>query len=92
MLKIILVFLFILAVLLFIPSFRAWFLEGLKELSDRLLLLFLSLTSGFERELTGHGRSEQKVWREQRLRNLRGLTLRSRQRFEKSSSDDSQRS
>ncbi|MGH7846202.1 MAG: hypothetical protein ACREQW_13675 [Candidatus Binatia bacterium] len=92
MLKILLVFLFILGVLLFIPAFRAWFLEELKELSDRLLLLFLSWTSGFERELTGDGRTEQKLWREQRLRNLRGLTLRSRQKFAKSSPDDFKRS
>jgi hypothetical protein len=92
MLKIILVFLLVLAVLLFIRSFRAWFLEELKEISDRLLLLFLSWTSGFERELTGDGRSEQELWRAQRLRNLRGLTLRLRRQSEESPSNGSQRS
>ncbi len=71
-------------VLLFVHPIRQWLLEEIKELSDRLLLLFLLLTSRFEDELTEDGRAEQKLWREQRLRNLRGLTLRSRHRFEKS--------
>jgi hypothetical protein len=73
----------VLAALLFLRSFREWLLEEIKELSDRLLLLFLLLTSRFESELTDDGRREQKLWRAQRLRNLRGLALRSRQRFEK---------
>jgi hypothetical protein len=77
MLKIILALLFVVMVLLFIPSFSAWFLER---------------TSGFEGELTRDGGIEQKLWREQRSRNLRGLTLRSHQRFEKSPPDGSQRS
>jgi len=72
----------ILVALLFLRPFRDW-LEEIKELSDRLLLLFLLLTSRFESELTDDGRREQKLWREQRLRNLRGLALRSRQRFDK---------
>jgi hypothetical protein len=73
----------VLAALLFLKPFRDWLLEEIKELSDRFLLLFLLLTSGFESELTDDGRREQRLWREQRLRNLRGLALRSRQRFEK---------
>ena len=52
-----------------------WF----KTLSDRLILWFLRLTSGFGKELTREGRVEQAMWREQRLRNLKGLALRSRQ-------------
>lgn len=75
--------LIIIALLLVRPS-RQWLLEQIKELSDRLLLLFLLLTSRFEGELTQDGKAEQKLWREQRLRNLRGLALRSRQRFERS--------
>jgi hypothetical protein len=75
--------LIIIALLLVRPS-RQWLLEQIKELSDRLLLLFLLLTSRFEGELTEDGKAEQKLWREQRLRNLRGLALRSRQRFERS--------
>lgn len=75
--------LIIIALLLVRPS-RQWLLEQIKELSDRLLLLFLFLTSRFEGELTQDGKAEQKLWREQRLRNLRGLALRSRQRFERS--------
>jgi hypothetical protein len=72
--------------LLFIRSFREWLLEGIKELSDRLLLRFLLLTSRFDSELTEGGRAEQNLWREQRLRNLRGLALRSRERFRQSQS------
>jgi hypothetical protein len=69
--------------LLLLRPFRDWLIEEIKEGSDRLLLLFLFLTSRFGSELTDDGRREQRLWREQRLRNLRGLALRSRQRFEK---------
>jgi hypothetical protein len=55
-------------------------MEWIKELSDRLLLWFLRVTSGFGKELTADGRIEQSWWRKQRLRNLEGLALRSRQR------------
>jgi hypothetical protein len=55
-------------------------MEWIKELSDRLLLWFLRLTSRFEEELTADGRAEQALWREQRLRNLEGLAIRSRHR------------
>lgn len=76
----------ILIALLLIRSVREWLTEEVKDLSDRFLLGFLLLTSRFERELTRDGKEEQKLWRAQRLRNLRGLSLRSRQRFEKSRS------
>lgn len=57
-------------------------MEWIKEISDRLLLWFLRVTSGFGKELTVDGSAEQALWRKQRLRNLEGLVLRSRQRFE----------
>jgi hypothetical protein len=56
-------------------------MESIKELSDRLLLWFLRVTSGFGKELTADGTVEQSLWHKQRLRNLEGLALRSRQRF-----------
>jgi hypothetical protein len=57
-------------------------MEWIKEISDRLLLWVLRVTSGFGKELTADGSAEQGLWRKQRLRNLEGLVLRSRQRFE----------
>jgi len=45
------------------------------------MIWFLRSTSGFGKELTADGRKEQRLWREQRLRNLQGLAQRSRQRF-----------
>ncbi len=56
-------------------------MEWIKELSDKLLLWFLRRTSRFQKELTADGRAEQALWREQRLRNLEGLAIRSRQRL-----------
>jgi hypothetical protein len=56
-------------------------MEWLKDLSDRLIIWFLRASSGFGKELTFDGKREQELWREQRLRNLRGLALRSRERF-----------
>jgi hypothetical protein len=56
-------------------------MEWIKELSDRLLLWFLRVTSGFGKELTADATVEQSLWRKQRLRNIEGLALRSRQRF-----------
>jgi len=56
-------------------------MEWIKDLSDRLLIWFLRATSRFEKELTVDGKAEQERWREQRLRNLQGLAIRSRQRF-----------
>ena len=86
-LGIMLIIILILVVLIvaFVPPLRHWLLEELKELSDRLLLLFLQTTSSFGRELTKDGEVEQELWRAQRLRNIRGLAMRARQRFERSS-------
>jgi hypothetical protein len=56
-------------------------MEWLKDLSDRMIIWFLRASSGFGKELTLDGKREQELWREQRLRNLRGLALRSRERF-----------
>lgn len=55
-------------------------MEWMKELSDKLLLWLLRRTSHFEAELTIDGRRDQVLWRKQRLRNLEGLAIRSRQR------------
>jgi hypothetical protein len=55
-------------------------MEWIKAISDRLLLWFLRVTSRFGKELTFEGRMEQAMWRDQRLRNLEGLAIRSRQR------------
>jgi len=56
-------------------------MEFFKDLSDRFVLWLLQISSGFETELTREGRNEQEMWREQRLRNLKGLSLRPRQRY-----------
>ena len=56
-------------------------MEWIKELSDKLLLWFLRRTSRFQKELTADGRAEQALWREQRLRNIEGLAIRSRHRL-----------
>jgi hypothetical protein len=56
-------------------------MEWIKDLSDKLIIWALRVTSGFAKELTHDGVKEQALWREQRLKNLRGLALRSRQRF-----------
>jgi len=56
-------------------------MEWIKDLSDRFVIWFLRVTSRFESDLTDDGRKEQRMWREQRLRNLQGLSLRSRQRY-----------
>jgi hypothetical protein len=56
-------------------------MELIKHLSDKLIIWFLKATSSFGRELTGAGRREQQLWREQRLRNLKGLSIRSQERY-----------
>jgi hypothetical protein len=53
--------------------------EWIRDLSDKIILWFLAATSGFGKELTDEGRIEQRLYREQRLRNLMGLAIRSRQ-------------
>ncbi len=70
------------ALLIALRSPREWIIEEVKHLSDKLLLRFLRVTSQFERELTQDGKLEQAMWREQRLRDLQGLSMRSRQRFD----------
>jgi hypothetical protein len=55
--------------------------ERLKAASDRGIMFLLVSLSEFERELTDEGRAEQTLWREQRLRDLRGLSLRAKQRW-----------
>lgn len=67
--------------LLLIRRSRELFVEQLKGASDVLVVFFLRFTSQFGSELTEDGKAEQKLWREQRLRNLRGLALRSKQRW-----------
>ena len=73
--------LFGVAGLFFLPTFRRGFLERLKALSDALLLQLLRSTSGFESELTKDGAAEQRMHRAQRLRNLRGLALREKEKI-----------
>jgi hypothetical protein len=57
-------------------------MEWIKDLSDKLILWFLHVTGGFGKQLTQKGRREQEMWRERRLRNLKGLAIRSRQRLD----------
>ena len=56
-------------------------MEWLKEISDKVIIWLLRTTSGFGKELTGDGRKEQQHWRDLRWRNLRGLALRSHEKF-----------
>jgi hypothetical protein len=56
-------------------------MELIKHLSDKILIWFLKITSGFGAELTGEGRDEQQAWREQQRRNLKGLAIRSKERY-----------
>lgn len=62
-------------------------MEWLKDLSDKLVIWLLYKTSGFGTKLTAEGRREQKLWREQRRRNLDGLKLRSKERFSEKKGD-----
>jgi hypothetical protein len=81
MLRLVLVLLLILVVAaLFVPPVRRRGLEAVKSLSDSVVVGLLRATSQFESELTGDGRMEQKLLREQRLRNIQGLALRSQQK------------
>jgi hypothetical protein len=56
-------------------------MEWIKDLSDKFIIWLLRVTSGFGKELTEDGVKEQALWREQRVKNLQSLSLRSRQRF-----------
>ena len=67
----------IVALIVLFPQSRAFIGEAIKSFSDYLIVNLLRATSRFGSELTEEGRAEQKLWREQRLRNLRGLALRS---------------
>ncbi|HEX7226825.1 MAG TPA: hypothetical protein VF353_03540 [Candidatus Binatia bacterium] len=58
-------------------------MEWIKELSDKFVIWLLRKTSSFGKELTGAGQAEQLLWREQRLRNLKGLAMRYQQRHSK---------
>ena len=73
--------LFVIVVGLLLSSRRSreWLIEKVKAFSDVLLLSVLRLTSQFGSELAEEGKAEQNLWREQRLRNLRGLALRSKE-------------
>lgn len=51
-------------------------MDWFKDFSDKVILRFLHATSAFGKELTAEGRREQEQWREQRLRNLKGLSIR----------------
>lgn len=55
-------------------------MEWIRDLSDKLILKFLHQTSEFGKELTVEGRREQEHWREQRWKNLKGLSIRWQQR------------
>jgi hypothetical protein len=56
-------------------------MEWIKHLSDKFIIWALKSSSGFARELTAAGHEEQRLWREQRLRNLKGLSIRSKERY-----------
>jgi DNA-binding PadR family transcriptional regulator len=75
------------ALLIVVPAWRERFVEGLKSFSDSAIVSFLRATSRFGAELTEEGWAELVRWREQRLRNLRGLSLRARERARRSGGD-----
>ena len=62
-----------------------WIAEQFKACSDSLVLLLIRGTSRFESELTEEGRQEQRMWRDRRMRSLKGLALRARRRQQKAS-------
>ena len=62
-----------------------WIAELIKACSDFLVLLLIRGTSRFESELTDEGRQEQRMWRDRRVRSLKGLALRARRRQQKAS-------
>lgn len=74
-----------LAILLAASRTRQWIVEAIKELSDRFMIFLLRATSRFGSELSEEGKLEQQRWREQQLRNLRGLALRAKEKREKAS-------
>lgn len=80
MLKII-IFIVVLGTIVFLAvrKSRAWIVEQFKNASDVVVLFVLRSTSRFGSELTDAGKAEQELWRQQRLRNLRRLALKSKQ-------------
>ncbi|HEY6197500.1 MAG TPA: hypothetical protein VI231_02730 [Candidatus Binatia bacterium] len=76
------------ALLIIVPAWRERFVEGLKSFSDTAIVNVLRTTSRFGAELTDEGRAEQARWREQRLRNLRGLSLRAGERAKRAPADE----
>ena len=69
----------VVGLLILIQPLRAWLYEEIQARSDSLILGFLRSMSRFGAELTKDGKAEQKIWRAQRLRNLRGLAIRSKE-------------
>ncbi len=63
-----------------LKKFAQWLMEHAKAASDVAVLFILRGTSEFGRELNDEGKAEQVMWREQRLRNLRGLAAKSLRR------------
>lgn len=57
-----------------------WIAERIKACSDFLVLRLIRATSRFDSELTEEGRQEQRMWRDRRMRDLKGLALRARRR------------
>ncbi len=62
-----------------------WITEQIKTWSDFLVLRLIRGTSRFESELTEEGRQEQRMWRDRRMRNLKGLAIRARRRQQQNS-------
>jgi hypothetical protein len=79
MLPLVFLLIIIVALLVLLPGLRERVVEGLKNLTDVGIIEFLRGTSRFGVDLTDEGRAEQRRWSEQRMRNLRGLALRSKQ-------------
>jgi hypothetical protein len=86
------IFVVIIGLLFLFPRIRERLVEEIKALSDVLVVGFLRSTSRFGDELTEEGKSEQHRWRGQRLRNLRGLALRSKEAAGTRSSEKKQNS
>lgn len=63
-----------------------WISEALKSVSDWMIILLLRASSRFESELNQEGREEQRMWRERRTRNIKGLALRAKRRQRRTAS------
>jgi hypothetical protein len=71
---------------------REWLLEEVKAFTDLLLLRVLRWSSRFGSELSPDGQIEQMRWRNLRLRDLRGLMLRSKERQRRAAGQGGSRS